>query len=60
MERRYNAAVCVTGEGVLGVHRKVHLPLGESEVYAAGDDFRAFDTPVGRIGMLIEDRKSVV
>lgn len=57
-ERRYNTAVCVNGEGVLGVHRKVHLPLGESEVYAAGDDFRAFDTPVGRIGMLIDFDKT--
>ena len=55
---RYNSAVCVTGDGVLGVHRKVHLPLGESEVYAAGDDFRAFDTPVGPIGMLIDFDKT--
>jgi len=50
---RYNTAVAVTGDGVLGVHRKVHQPLGESNVYAAGDGFRAFDTPVGRIGMMI-------
>lgn len=57
-ERRYNTALCVTGDGVLGVHRKVHLPLGESEVYAPGDDFRAFDTPVGRIGMLIDFDKT--
>lgn len=57
-ERRYNSAVCVTGDGVLGVHRKVHLPLGESEVYAAGTDFHAFDTPAGRIGMLIDFDKT--
>jgi predicted amidohydrolase len=57
-ERRYNTAICVNGDGVLGVHRKVHLPLGESEVYAAGDGFRAFDTPVGRIGMLIDFDKT--
>jgi predicted amidohydrolase len=50
---RYNTAVAVTGDGVLGVHRKVHQPLGESNVYAAGDRFRAFETPVGRIGMMI-------
>ncbi|MET0191161.1 MAG: carbon-nitrogen hydrolase family protein, partial [Pseudonocardia sediminis] len=50
---RYNTAVAVTGDGVLGVHRKVHQPLGESNVYAAGDGFRAFETPVGRIGMMI-------
>jgi len=51
--RPYNSAVCVTGDGVLGRHRKVHQPLGESGSYAAGDGFRAFETPVGRIGMLI-------
>ncbi|MFC7571630.1 carbon-nitrogen hydrolase family protein [Klenkia terrae] len=51
--RRYNTAVAVTGDGVLGVHRKVHQPLGESNSYAAGDGFRAFETPVGRIGMMI-------
>src|SRR5690606_20284892 len=26
---RYNAAVCLTGDGVLGRHRKVHQPAGE-------------------------------
>ncbi|MGP4014477.1 carbon-nitrogen hydrolase family protein [Saccharopolyspora sp. 5N708] len=50
---RYNSAVCVTGDGVLGNHRKVHQPLGEDASYASGADFRAFDTPAGRIGMLI-------
>ena len=25
---RYNAAICVTGDGVLGHHRKVHQPAG--------------------------------
>lgn len=50
---RYNSAAAVTGDGVLGVHRKVHQPLGENMFYAAGEVFRAFDTPVGRLGMLI-------
>jgi N-carbamoylputrescine amidase len=50
---RYNTAVAVTGQGVLGVHRKVHQPLGEGASYAAGSTFEAFDTPVGRIGMMI-------
>jgi predicted amidohydrolase len=51
--RRYNSVVCVTGDGVLGNHRKVHQPLNEDASYAPGDGFRAFDTPVGRIGMMI-------
>lgn len=56
--RIYNAAVCLTGDGVLGHHRKVHLPAGESRVYAPGDAFRAFDTPVGRLGLLIDYDKT--
>ncbi|NUR63382.1 MAG: carbon-nitrogen hydrolase family protein [Catenulispora sp.] len=55
---RYNAAVCVNGDGVLGRHRKVHLPAGEIAAYAPGDTFDAFDTPVGRIGMLIDYDKT--
>ena len=55
---RYNAAVCLTGDGVLGRHRKVHLPAAEVTAYAAGDTFAAFDTPVGRIGMLIDYDKT--
>ncbi|MCW2498054.1 carbon-nitrogen hydrolase family protein [Jatrophihabitans sp.] len=50
---RYNTAVAVTGGGLLGVHRKVHQPLGEGASYAAGDEFAAFDTPIGRMGMMI-------
>lgn len=51
--RPYSSAVCVTGDGVLGRHRKVHLPPGERFALTAGDGFAAFDTPVGRVGMLI-------
>ncbi|MEU3188369.1 carbon-nitrogen hydrolase family protein [Streptomyces sp. NPDC006923] len=51
--QRYNSVVCVSGDGVLGNHRKVHQPLSEDASYASGDRFHAFDTPVGRIGMMI-------
>jgi N-carbamoylputrescine amidase len=51
--RPYSSAVCVSGDGVLGHHRKVHLPPSEIEAFAPGDGFAAFDTPVGRVGMLI-------
>lgn len=50
---RHNAAACVTGDGVLGVHRKIHLPLSEDRFTTPGDRLETFDTPVGRIGMLI-------
>jgi predicted amidohydrolase len=56
--RRYNSAVCVTGDGVLGRHRKVHQPAGETAAYSAGDRFGAFDTPVGRVGMLVDYDKT--
>ncbi|WP_406449304.1 carbon-nitrogen hydrolase family protein [Streptomyces sp. NBC_01622] len=52
-DTRYNSVVCVTGDGVLGNHRKVHQPLSEDASYSSGDRFHAFDTPVGRIGMMI-------
>jgi predicted amidohydrolase len=55
---RYNTAACVSGDGLLGLHRKVHQPPGESRVYAAGTGFAAFDTPVGRLGMLVDYDKT--
>jgi predicted amidohydrolase len=51
--KRYNSAAIVTGDGVLGVYRKIHQPLGENLYYASGGELRAFDTPAGRVGTLI-------
>ncbi len=50
---RYNAAAVLTGTGVIGVHRKTHLPLDEDRFTTVGDSLSTYDTPVGRIGMLI-------
>ncbi|MGI5237934.1 carbon-nitrogen hydrolase family protein [Dactylosporangium sp. CA-139066] len=52
-DTRYNSVVCVGAGRVLGNHRKVHQPLRESASYDSGDSFTAFDTPIGRIGLLI-------
>jgi len=49
----FSTGVCLTGDGVLGVQRKVHIPPAESLCYRPGDRFEAFDTPVGRLGMLL-------
>src|SRR4051794_25165939 len=49
----YSSAVCVSGDGVLGHQRKVHIPPSEVGAFHPGDGFAAFDTPVGRVGMLI-------
>jgi len=50
---RHNVAACVSGEGLHGLHRKVHLPLDEHRMTTPGDSLAAFDTPIGRAGMLI-------
>jgi predicted amidohydrolase len=55
---RYNTALCLTGDGILGRHRKVHLPPADAAVYAAGDCFAAFDTPIGRVGLLVDHDKT--
>jgi predicted amidohydrolase len=52
-DRRFNSVVCVGDGRVLGNHRKVHQPLRESASYDSGDSFTAFDTPVGRVGLMI-------
>jgi NAD+ synthase (glutamine-hydrolysing) len=53
----YNSAAFISGGRILHVHRKVFLPTNgmfdEARFYAAGRDFRAFDTPFGRAGLLI-------
>jgi nitrilase len=54
----YNAAVCLSGAGVHGRHRKVHLAPSESAIYSPGECFEAFDTPVGRVGMMIDYDKT--
>ncbi|MEQ6900975.1 carbon-nitrogen hydrolase family protein [Nocardioides sp. YIM 152588] len=51
--KRYNSAAAVSGDGVHGVYRKIHQPLGESLYYEAGETLAATDTPAGRIGLLI-------
>jgi predicted amidohydrolase len=49
----YSSAVCVSGDGLLGHQRKVHLPPAERFAFNPGEGFEAFDTPVGRMGMLV-------
>ena len=53
----YNAAAFISGGRLLHVHRKVYLPTNgmfeEAKFFAQGREFRTFDTPVGRVGLLI-------
>ena len=52
-ESVHASVVCLSGDGVLGHQRKVHIPPGERGLIAPGEGFAAFDTPVGRLGMLV-------
>ncbi len=53
-DRLYNSAVLVSPEGVVGVYRKIHLTADDKAWATPGDGgLPTFDTPVGRIGLLI-------
>lgn len=52
-ELYYNCAVLIGPEGVLGCHRKSHPYISEPKWAAAGETHQVFDTPLGRIGILI-------
>ncbi|KAA3448191.1 carbon-nitrogen hydrolase family protein [Mesorhizobium sp. SARCC-RB16n] len=49
----YNTLVLAGPQGYIGSYRKVHLGIGEQLVFRPGDRWPVFDTPLGRIGMLI-------
>lgn len=50
----YNSAILIGPDGVVGTHRKTHPYISEPKWSAPGDlGHRVFDTPVGRVAMLI-------
>lgn len=50
----YNSAVLTGPDGLLGVYRKTHLFFEEKLYFAPGDTgFRVWDTPVGKIGIMV-------
>jgi len=50
----YNTAVLIGPEGVVGHHRKSHPYIAEPKWAASGDRGHVvYDTPIGRIGLLI-------
>ena len=43
-EKNYNCAVLFEDEGeIVGVHKKVHFPVGEEYQLSHGDRFEVFD-----------------
>ena len=55
--RFYNAALYLSGGDIQHVHRKVYLPtygmFDEQRYYARGDRIRSFETPSGRVAILV-------
>ena len=50
----YNSAVLIGPDGLLGVYRKLHLFWDEKSIFTKGNKgLPVFDTPIGKIGMLI-------
>ena len=50
----YNSAIVLTAGSVIGVYRKTHLWDAEKELFSPGGDSpTVFETPVGRLGVLI-------
>lgn len=49
----YNSAVLIGPEGIIGVHRKAHIPGEEKHYFGRGNSIRAFDTELGSIGIAI-------
>ena len=55
--RFFNSAAYLSKGEILHVHQKIYLPtyglFDEGRFFALGDSIRAFDTPLGRLGVLI-------
>jgi predicted amidohydrolase len=49
----FNVSVMVGPDGFLASHRKVHLPGGEKLYFRPGSEVQVFDTPLGRIALLV-------
>lgn len=53
-KRLYNSAVLVGPDGYIGTHRKLHLWCDDKVFMEPGNlGYQVFDTPIGRIAMLI-------
>ncbi|MCK1634661.1 carbon-nitrogen hydrolase family protein [Bradyrhizobium sp. 162] len=49
----YNTLVLAGPQGYIGSYRKFHLGLAEQLVWRSGDQWPVFDTPLGKLGLLI-------
>lgn len=51
--RLHNTAVLAGPEGLIGSYRQIHLTSEDGSWAAPGEDWRVFDTRLGRLGLLI-------
>jgi predicted amidohydrolase len=49
----FNSMALIGPTGAVGVYRKVHQPGAELHIYRAGRSFPVYQTPFGRVGMLV-------
>ncbi|MDC3034125.1 hypothetical protein OA252_01570 [Candidatus Pelagibacter sp.] len=49
----FNSSILIGPEGILGVYRKIHLNNNDRKWASEGNEWKYFDTKIGRIGMLI-------
>ena len=53
VEHLYNSAVLVGPEGIVGVYDKIHTPSEEKHIFRSGRHMKVFQTPLGKIGIMI-------
>lgn len=51
--RHYNAVCLIDRSGVVGYYRQVHLRQADHAWATAGDHFPVFETPLGRLGLML-------
>lgn len=51
--RCHNSLVIAGPEGLIGSYRKIHLNTADRTWAAAGTEWKTFDLPLGRVGLLI-------
>ena len=49
----FNSSMLIGPEGIVGVYRKIHLNNNDRKWASEGNEWKYFDTKIGRIGMLI-------
>jgi predicted amidohydrolase len=51
--RLYNTLILAGPEGYIGSYRKIHLNESDKKWASAGTEWKTFDLPVGRVGLLL-------